>query len=75
MLSSKCLNDLQLPSRILRFRQTWPDLLTQSNEFQGKLLYKADTLSRAQVVQQGEETIEFQAEVEDSAIQSLPAMS
>ena len=54
---------------------TWPDLLTLSNEFLGKLLYTADTYLEFQWVQQGEETIEFQAEVEDSAIQSLPAMS
>ena len=39
----------------------------------GKLLYTADTLSRAPV--DTEETTEFPAEVEDSVIQSLLATS
>ena len=41
----------------------------------GKLLYTADTLSRAPVDTEGEETTEFPAAFVDSVIQSLPATS
>ena len=68
---------VELP-RILRFRLRLARFDYTVQHVPGKLLYTADTLSRAPLDTEDEETTEFPAEVEafvDCVIQSLPATS
>ena len=73
LLNSKHLDNL--PPRILRFRLCMARFNYIVQHVPGQLLYTADTLSRAPLDTEGEETTEFPAEVKAFVVQSLPATS